>query len=500
MTAVSRKAVLRNTGFNLVGALVPLAVTLVTVPIYLSYIGAARYGVVLVAWSLLGYFGFLDFGISRATTNALAKLIGDEHSAKERVFWSSLLINGGLGLVGGLLFYALGSLLFLDVMKIAPDVRGEALASMPYIAAMLPAALMLGVGVGTAEAHERFGILNVIQTTGLVLGQVLPLLAVLQWGTSLTIIMPVMLAVRGATFVAVTLYAMRSAGIAWKPVVDFGVLKQLLSFGGWVTVTNLVGPIMTDVDQFVIGAVRSVSLVPFYAVPLNIVNRTLIIPNTLMRTLFPVFSRLEKHEGDDLMAVTLGHLMTIMTLVYCGGILLGAPFLRLWIGTEMMAQGGPVFRMLCIGAFANSLGYLLFGVLQGQGRPRVVAVIHTAEVLPYVALMWFMVHHYGIFGSAIAWTIRMIVDTVLLGWAAGLDRRIFYMLAPSVGCLVVCYVFASMAGPALWPGAVALPVIAAVFLGVTAIVNPSFRDLLRLLRAKVRELRPANGSTRLERN
>ena len=101
MTRASRGKILRNVGFNFVGAAIPVVLTLFTVPIYLRHIGAARYGVVLVAWSLLGYVGFMDFGISRATTNALARMTDlSAQDAKVRVFWSSFLINGCLGLAG----------------------------------------------------------------------------------------------------------------------------------------------------------------------------------------------------------------------------------------------------------------------------------------------------------------------------------------------------------------------------------------------------------------
>ncbi len=78
-----------------------IAVALVTIPIYLRLVGEARYGVISIVWVLLGFFGYLDLGLSRAVTNALAKLRNASQPERARVLLTTMGINFGMGLIGG---------------------------------------------------------------------------------------------------------------------------------------------------------------------------------------------------------------------------------------------------------------------------------------------------------------------------------------------------------------------------------------------------------------
>src|ERR1700761_5029026 len=96
----------RDTAYNLLGSVVPMAVGVVTVPVYLRAIGDARYGVLALVWLFLGYFGLFDPGISRAASYHIARLHSDEQTKeRESVFWTALLVNMGFGLAGGIAVY-----------------------------------------------------------------------------------------------------------------------------------------------------------------------------------------------------------------------------------------------------------------------------------------------------------------------------------------------------------------------------------------------------------
>src|SRR5579884_1140640 len=99
----------RYTLFNLAGYTLPIVVSLATVPRYLHLVGQARYGVLLIVWIMLGYFGVFDLGLGRATTHELAK----STTARERshVFWTATALNGVMGVAGGLLLMPIAYLL-----------------------------------------------------------------------------------------------------------------------------------------------------------------------------------------------------------------------------------------------------------------------------------------------------------------------------------------------------------------------------------------------------
>src|SRR5580692_11078563 len=97
----------RSAALNFVGSILPMFVALVTTPIYLHYIGAARYGVLAIVWMIQGYFGFLDLGLSAASSNRIAQLCDAPHREREAVLWTALILNAVLGLAGGVALYAL---------------------------------------------------------------------------------------------------------------------------------------------------------------------------------------------------------------------------------------------------------------------------------------------------------------------------------------------------------------------------------------------------------
>ena len=65
---IGNKSITHNVLWNLVGAGLPLLVAIFVIPILIKNIGTARFGVLTLAWAVVGYFSLFDLGLGRAIT------------------------------------------------------------------------------------------------------------------------------------------------------------------------------------------------------------------------------------------------------------------------------------------------------------------------------------------------------------------------------------------------------------------------------------------------
>jgi len=343
---------------------------------------------------------------------------------------------------------------------------------------MLPIALVTAVGRGSIDAREHFLAVNLLDFAGVVLGQVLPVLCAVFIGPELTIVIP-------ATFVASLLSAVlmlsfiaRTERITTFRTFDQRRVRELVGYGAWVSVTNVIGPLLTSIDQILIGRMLGAAAVAYYSVPMNLVTRSQTIASALGRTLFPRFARLGAEEATELAE------RTVISLAYafcsiCGpAIIFGKGFLVLWMGPGFASYAGPVVQILMIGAWANGVAFIPFSLLQAQGRPDLTAKIHAMELLPFIAILWFLLQRYGLSGAALAWVLRVSVDAVLIFGAARFTLWYLTRLTPAIVLLLVSYLIAGAVGDSV-PWSAFLAVLMAVISGVAALTfDSASRQLL----------------------
>src|SRR2546427_4459732 len=97
----SGRLLARNVVWNLLGTVAPLFVAVFAVPRLIHAMGTDRFGVLTLAWALIGYASLFDLGLGRALTQLVARKLGaGEEGEIPSLAWTSLLLMMLLGLAG----------------------------------------------------------------------------------------------------------------------------------------------------------------------------------------------------------------------------------------------------------------------------------------------------------------------------------------------------------------------------------------------------------------
>jgi O-antigen/teichoic acid export membrane protein len=412
------RLLVRNSFLSVAGQVGPLVVAVLAVPILVRALGVDRFGILTLAWAAIGYFSLFDLGLGRALTQSLSAAIGGGRTHDlPSLTKAALSAMTGLGVAGALVFAAATPWIVEHALKIPIALRAETLTSFHLLCVSLPFVLATAGLRSVFEAHQEFGIATALRVPYAIFNFVAPL-AVLPFSHSLVPVVAILVVGRVATCLAHWIVARRCfAFLRARVRVNRELLKPLFKTGGWMTISNIISPLMVNFDRFVVGALLSVTAVAYYATPYDMVMKLLVLPSALLGVLFPAFAERFEHDRSA-MALLLDRTIRLMLLVIFPPALLLVAFARegmqLWLGGDFAAHSAVVVRWLAAGVLINSVGQIAFAAVQGVGRADLTAKLHAVELPIYAAVLFALTRSLGLAGVAIAWTLRVTFDTSVL--------------------------------------------------------------------------------------
>jgi O-antigen/teichoic acid export membrane protein len=426
-------SIVRHTSYNFAGAVVPILVSLITVPLYLQVIGFDRYGILALVWLVVGYFNLFDFGLGRATAQQVASSTSEQD--RNAAFWTALFLAAAFALLATIVAAPVALIVFRAIKVTSSELRSEIVESLPALIAAIPIWIMQGVVRGALEGRRRFLAINVIQSGGAVATAVVPLLTALVVGPELPDLVLATLLVRGVVLLALSVAAKRSVPIRGAVWPGRTYALRLVRFGAWLTITNVVGPIMMLFDRFLIGAIAGAAAVAVYVIPFTLISQLALFPSSLSSAVFPKFaadSAMRTRERDELVRMT----AFLMTPAACAAVVLVGPFLHVWLGADIGTKSTPVAIVLMIGFWANGVAQLPFASLHAVGRTDTTAKLHLIEVVPYLLVLWAGLKIFGLAGAAAAWSLRATADLLALIALDGVDRAVLRSIFVQLGGLI----------------------------------------------------------------
>lgn len=403
----------KNSTYNLIAAIFPIFLGLITIPIYLQTIGVATYGVIAILLAALGYLGFLDIGLGKALTQKIAELGVGKQIRKQHIVSVALVMTFLICAICSIVVWAilmnLGSLGLSSAMEIK-----TVQAYTPFIVAFIPIILFSSIFQGVLQAESKFLVLSIIQLIGSVAMQTIPLLIALFGNIEIEALITGILIARCITLVLL----IKEAHAVIKIKFNLNALKRerhgLISYGGYSSIISLLNQFLVMFDRFIIFSLCGARAVTFYTIPSDIFSKISILPNSVSSPLFTMaanknINNIEKITDEITLVIIRLVTPITLTLIYFGNY-----FIEKWVGAEISDNTGYVTLFLVAGLYFNALVIPKHSEVLATIGPKVMVKCYLLELPFYIFGLWIFVQNYGISGAAFAWMLRCSIDSILI--------------------------------------------------------------------------------------
>lgn len=413
----SGRLLARNTGFSLAGQAATLIVAFFAVPLLVDGLGTARFGVLALAWVVIGYAQVFDLGIGRALIKLTAEKLGAGREGEvPHFFWTALLGMGVLGFLAGGVVALLSPWLVGTVLNVPEELETETLHTFWVLSAGLPLAISGAALRAHLEALQRFDLVNAVVIPAAVLTYFGPVL-MLQVTDNLAVVVAAVVFSRVASWTVNMLMVLRvTPAIRETPALRRSALRRLLGFGGWVTIWNVVYAFLIASDRFLVGALVSITAVAYFATPYEVMTKLLVVSIALASVFFPAFALNLEASPRRIAAIFSGGIRFGFIALFPVSLVTVAfayEGLDLWLGAEFAENSEVVLQWLAVGVLIASLNQIALGLVQST-RPDLPAKLALVELPLYLALFLVLLETYGIEGAAATWAVRAAAEGVVL--------------------------------------------------------------------------------------
>jgi O-antigen/teichoic acid export membrane protein len=429
-------------------------------PYTVRHLGAAEYGLWMIAASMTAYFQLLDLGYGSGLVRHLAAADAqDDATLVNQLLSTFAIVYAGIGVVAGAGIASLVIWAVPHFPRLAPSQIAEARFVLVVLGVRVAVGFPMTVFGAATTARQRFALTNLVATAAALLNGALTF-ALLALGYRVRAVVAASTAVSLASYVAYVWAARRAFPDLRLRVAGFSLplVRQVTAFSIYTFIIDIAVQINFNLDNVVIGAAIGTAAVAVFAVALRLADFQRQVCNQLNALMFPIVVRFnasdEPRALERLRAMMIDGTRIALTLVLGITVCLmtfAEPLISRWMGPGFDASVLPLYILAVAGIVLVGQGPA-DNILLGSGRHRLVAYVALGEALTNLVLSVLLVRHYGIAGVAIGTAVPVIIANLFILQPAacrqvrlgirGFARAV--AVAPGVGAMA-----AALAGVAL---------------------------------------------------
>ncbi len=411
-----KSLLLKNSVWSLLAQGLPLIIALFTVPVMIKGYGVERFGILSIMWIIIGYSSVFDLGLGRALTQMVSRKLGNNDTDDlSQVIWTALAIISMPGIAMSLILFAFTPYI-VSLLKVPEMYKTETLNSMYLLAISLPFLIWIISMKGILESYQKFVIISIMRLPVILCNYLAPVL-LLTFTQRLDIAVFVIVAGRILTTFAY-FYAISGVIPDFFNKIKFKTecIKPLLNFGGWITVSNVTGPLLLYIDRFIIAFVLSATVVAYYTTPFDIVTKLWIAPTAIMNVIFPALTseiHNDKKRAKKLYYESIKYNFLIMILPVLICIIFAKSALALWIGADFAEKSYLVCQIIAVGTLINGIKHVSISLIQASGRSDITGWMSLVQLPIYLFVLIIVISKFGLPGVAFIWCVRNLITGIV---------------------------------------------------------------------------------------
>jgi O-antigen/teichoic acid export membrane protein len=439
-TAGMTTKVVKGSMWTLAGSVLPLAVSFISTPFIIRFLGAESYGVLLLVGLIPTYFSFADFGMGVASTKFSSEAYGEGDSAKEAaVVWTATAVAFITSIIIALpiLIFSFPIILALNVPE---PLQMQASVALKIAAAGFVIGIVASVLNSPMLARLRMDLNTVTNAVPkILLAAVTPFL--LYAGAGIVGAVSWAFIVGVATLAVVFYFSGRLLPTLFHVAIRREYLKSLLNFGGGLVIGGIAAMLLINFEKLALTRMVSVKALAYYSVAFTFANMATIFGQAMVTSLIPAFSQLtapaNRTEFNGLFArgMRLNLILLVPALMVL--IVIAKPFFTLWAGEEFGHESSLPFYILAFGLFFNILAYIPLSTIIAFGRTDIFAKLYWIELAVYAIAAIVLINYFGIAGAAAAWSLRVIIDAFVIMWLSGRVGGVDFGFVRKTGGLII---------------------------------------------------------------
>lgn len=410
------KKTAKNSVYNTVSFLWPLALAFFTTPFIVGKLGQEYYGILALIISFVGFFGLLDFGVAPSIVKHVAELSTKKnYKGLSKIFSAATIFYISVGIIGAVLIAAIAPYYIHTTLK-GTNVSFDLVYKLFIIAGLgFFVNMILSAFSAIPNALQRFDItskVGLVTSTVSAIGNVT--LLFLGFGITSIVIFTLFLAlVNLIVYFVINKRLLPRVKLAAIP--DKHSFKVIFHFGGFAFLATISGLVISQLDRLILGGFLGPAAVTYYVIPGNLTIKILSLVNAICSIIFPLSAALiAKKAVNDLHKLYKRSFRLIIYLLIftcIPALFFANKFLLFWLGQEFARNSTIVFIVLIVTYAISALHVIPFLLSFGANKPKYSAVYSLITAILNVLLMWLLIPKFGINGAAYAYLIAVAIPT-----------------------------------------------------------------------------------------